>query len=276
MDIERVQQLIEEYKDTFLPSDWKWRTYQRETIESIIMAYLNKTASYVVCECPTGSGKSHIALCVSYVLNKIKKRGFILTSDVSLQNQYEADMLQHIIPWGSVKGVDRYKCTDNNEPCSIGTCRIRRKNPRDLDCYSTCPYFSARDKASETNTSILNYSYWLVQMNERQDPEDGAVYFPKRDFVICDEAHKITDIVQSHFAPRLSLESLDRFTEICEFLDNYNILNDYNPSFDKIKLLYKAIFKYDEIDSIYGLLSAIVTEMQSIVKCSEMVIDKSK
>ena len=183
-----------EYKSIFLPSNWEWRTGQREVIRQIVDIYFEGKTSYVVCECPTGSGKSHIAMCVSYVLNKMKKSGYILASDVSLQNQYEYDLNLCRIPWGSVKGIDRYKCEDNGEINSLGTCRIKRQSPKEMYCYNSCPYFSARDKASESNTSILNYSYWLVQMNECQDNEN--CYFRPRNFVICDEAHKITDIIQ--------------------------------------------------------------------------------
>lgn len=30
--------------------------------------------------------------------------------------------------------------------------------------------------------------------------------FPERDFVVCDEAHKICDIVQSHFSPVVNMQ----------------------------------------------------------------------
>lgn len=30
--------------------------------------------------------------------------------------------------------------------------------------------------------------------------------FPERDFVVCDEAHKICDIVQTHFSPIVNMQ----------------------------------------------------------------------
>lgn len=267
-----IDRLIEEYKETFLPKNWNWRTGQKEVIRNIIDIYLGGKHSHVVCECPTGSGKSHIAMCVSYVLNKMKHNGYILTSDISLQNQYEHDLSLCNIPWGSVKGVDRYKCTENEEVCSIGVCRMRRTNPKEMSCYPTCPYFAARDKASKSNTSVLNYSYWLVQMNECLENE--TVYFEKRNFVICDEAHKITDIVQSHFAPKINLDWVNKLDELLEFLVYYN-KTEYEAPFNNIKAIFKAIFKIDEQSKLYTLLYGLNKELEHMVKCGEYLLERA-
>lgn len=268
----KVERLIQEYKETFLPINWNWRHGQKEVIRNIIDIYLGGKHSHVICECPTGSGKSHIAMCVSYVLNKLSHGGYILTSDVSLQNQYENDLALCNIPWGSVKGVDRYRCTENDEVCSIGSCRIRRTNPKELPCYSSCPYYSARDKASNSKTSILNYSYWLVQMNECLD--NDKVYFEKRDFVICDEAHKITDIVQSHFAPKLNLDWLSKLDELADFLTSYK-KDDIVSNFEMIKTIFKAIFQIDDQQKLYTLLTGLNQKLDVLVKCGEYLLDKA-
>lgn len=266
-----VELLIEEYRKTFLPSDWEWRLGQKEVILHIINVYLEGKEKYVVCECPTGSGKSHIAMCVSYVLNKLSHKGYILTSDIALQNQYENDIYLCNMRWGSVKGIDRYMCTENDEPCSIGVCKMKRQRACDLSCYESCPYYSARDKASKSHSSVLNYSYWLVQMNECQENE--KVYFPIRDFIICDEAHKITDIVQSHFAPKISLSYIDKIKELKDFLELHNNY-EYHEVCDYISNIINAFFKLEGNDKIYTLIKHLHLYLDKLNGCSEYIADR--
>jgi Rad3-related DNA helicase len=51
---------------------------------------------------------------------------------------------------------------------------------------------------------LLTYSYALIQRNFVEDKSQNGSAFEQRDFVVCDEAHKVVDIVQTHFSPRLS------------------------------------------------------------------------
>ena len=200
---------------------------------------LAKTHKVVILDAPVGAGKSLIATAVSWMLNRMSKRGYILASDITLQNQYEEDFKRFGFSWGSVKGLDNYTCTDNDEKISLGTCHERNKKPQKMYCYDDCPYYSARNKAVETPTSLLNYAYWLIHMNyvNRGD----HIIFPPRDFLICDEGHKLMDIVQGHYTPRFDKNTDKKLKYLKTFFENHNIKRlgtDYRVIMDKIDQLW--------------------------------------
>ncbi len=162
---EDFQKSIEKYLNMFVEnhagSDYVFRTGQKETIIDIVETYIEGKKKIYLLSAPTGSGKSHVAIAAAYILNKFGKRGYILTSELTLQDQYEADIQKLKLGWGSVRGIDNYLCTENGEKHSLGDCKIKNLNSfatKKLDCYKECPYFFARDYASMTPTSILNYS----------------------------------------------------------------------------------------------------------------------
>lgn len=264
----KIEELVDEYKNKFLHPSWQWRAGQKELIIQIAELYLSGEHKSVICECPTGSGKSHIAMCLSYVLNKHKKEGYILTSDIALQNQYENDLVDCNINWGSVKGVDRYLCSENNEIHSLGVCKMKKCNPKELSCYSDCPYYYNRNKAAASNTAVLNYSYWLIQMNEVLKKADDPLFTP-RDFIICDEAHKITDIVQNHYSPKLSLDLLTKIDSLIEFLRN-NKLDNLIPSLEKSQTIIKFLFKDVSSQQIYVLMHGLKDSLAMIAEYSEV------
>jgi len=205
MEKKDIQKYIDEFRKNLMPADFKWRAGQKEAIEGIVDAYFSEKYQTVILDAPVGSGKSIIAMCASWILNRFKKNGYILASDLSLQEQYEKDLNRLDFAWGSIKGLDNYNCIDNMEKVSMGTCKMRRVDPKKMNCYGECPYYQARTKASRSSTSILNYNYWLIMQNEVNSvvDEDKQI-FPQRDFTICDEAHKILDIIQGNYSPKLS------------------------------------------------------------------------
>ncbi len=218
MNKEQIINLINEFRDSFLPDKWKWRRGQKEAIIEIILAYYNGVKT-VILDAPVGSGKSIIAICSSWILNQQKKTSYILASDIALQEQYEKDIKKIHFTWGSVKGIRNYMCVDNMEKSSMGTCRIRNTSPKKMYCYSSCPYFSARDNASESPTAVLNYAYWLIMQNYvNEHTEEDKQLFPERDITFCDEAHKILDIVQNHYSPKFDDKTLDKLEKLKDFL----------------------------------------------------------
>jgi Rad3-related DNA helicase len=225
------EHLLRDFVNTFLPKNFKWRVGQKEAILQIINTYREGKYKVVILDAPVGSGKSLIATTSAYLLNKMQKRGYILASDISLQEQYEKDFKEFTIPWGSVKGIDNYLCSENMEKNSLGVCRIMNKNPKSFSCYSECPYFSNRDKAAASDTALLNYSYWLIMQNYKND--DGSV-FSARDFTICDEGHKILDIVQNHFSPRFDKQTIEKLEKLTEFFSTYK-LKSHDADFLELK-----------------------------------------
>ncbi len=268
---------LNEFEETYLPKGFKWRKGQKETIEQIISTYVEKKYNVVICDLPTGAGKSIVALAVSFVLNKIKKTGYILTSEISLQDQYEKDVETMKLPYGSVKGVDHYLCIDNDEKHSLGTCKIRNKAPRSMWCFKDCPYISARDYASGSDTSLLNYSYWLIMqnyVNKNRDSDDAEkLPFPMRDFVICDEAHKILDIVQSHYSPKFSSNFIEKLTKLKDFFVVHKV-KDHSMDVDVAESSLSAMKKSEDQDTLHGLLISIEKSLHSFLSSIEVLKDR--
>jgi len=259
MTIEQLELQLEDFRVTFFGEDFVWRKGQKEAVIEIINAYYNKT-KVVILDAPVGSGKSIIGMAVAWILNQEDKRGYILASDIALQEQYEKDFKRANLQWGSIKGIDNYMCTDNMEKNSLGTCRIRNKRAKSMHCYSTCPYFSARDFASQSPTALLNYAYWLIMMNYvNQSIEDTP--FPPRDFTICDEGHKILDIIQNHYSPRFDSKTLEKLEKLTHFFALYK-LYDHTKDFQNIKDDINSLYKTDNQDDLHEILIEIKNNLQ--------------
>jgi len=268
-----INEYLEDFVETFMPPDFEWRKGQKEAVISIIEAYDNKT-KVVILDAPVGSGKSIIGLAVSYILNKRGKDGYILASDIALQEQYEKDFKRYNFKWGSVKGIDNYICVDNMEKNSLGTCRIRNRKPKGMYCYSTCPYFSARDMAADSPTALLNYAYWLIMQNYvNQHSEEDQQLFPARDFTICDEAHKILDIVQNHYSPRFDPKTLDKLEKLKDFFEVYKI-GDHKKDFQSLKILIGTLFDFENQDELFKTLRRIEIYLENFKPSINLLKDQ--
>lgn len=247
-------------------SNFKFRKGQRETIVKICSIYLDNPESSVILDAPTGTGKSIIAMWVSVILNQLTKRGYIITSDLALQTQYESDidlMLADRFRIPSVKGVDNYECHVNSSPFSLGECQMRglsyKQIPEHFPCYNSCDYLLKRNAAINSGTSILNYSFWLIQRNYVASKfiERGEVEpFMKRDFTIFDEAHKIDDIIQNHFSPIVSPEIGTVIFEINKFLHD-NHLPYKSQSLSSLRLFFNKFMSLESDKDLVAHLSTI-------------------
>jgi len=273
MQKEEIKEKIEEFRITYLGEEWCWRSGQQEAVLEIIQAYKSNVKT-VILDAPTGSGKSVVGTAVAYILNKEEnKHGFILSSDLSLQEQYEKDFKRFNIDYGSIKGIDNYLCIDNNEKNSLGTCRIRNKAPKRMYCYNQCPYFMARDKAANSPTALLNYSYFLIHMNYVNQHMEEPIFEP-RDFCICDEGHKILDIVQNHFSPRFDPKTIEKLEKIVYFFDTYKIRNHYKD-FYEIKTNIGKLFDTENQDELLSLLSNIELSFEELITSWHVLKDKT-
>jgi len=271
----KINNLLEEFVETFMPEDFVWRKGQKEAIEQIINAY-EKGSKTVILDAPVGSGKSIIGMAVAFILNENGKKGYILASDISLQEQYENDFRKYHLRWGSVKGIDNYLCIDNMEKNSLGTCRIRNKKPRGMHCYTECPYFNARDFASESKTALLNYAYWLIMQNYvNNHMDEDEQLFPPRDFTICDEGHKILDIVQNHYSPRFDSKTLDKLEKLTNFFGTYKI-KDHEKDFQSLKVLTKALFDFENQDELFKTLRKVEIYLENYKPSIELLKDTVK
>jgi len=256
LDKEKIEKDLDEIVNLHFGESFRFRKYQKELIIDIVKTILEGTKKSYVIEAPTGSGKSIIALATARLLNKYDKKGYILASDLSLQSQYEIDLERYQLHWGSVKGVDNYNCIVNNEKHSLGECvmkNIPSGKRRFLSCYKDCPYYQARDKAIGSHTSILNYSYFLIARNYI-DAMDEIEMWGKRDFVICDEAHKVTDIVQNHFSPRIDISTNAKLEKLREFFISKEF-GSIKVTKHELSATIDKLFKLEDVHQLQNALS---------------------
>lgn len=185
-----------------------FRKFQKETCIDVIYSFLTGTKNYIL-EAPTGSGKSITAMIIGGVLSTYYgKRGYVLISDLSLIQQYENDINKYLYgSWGVIKGQDNYRCNSNGLSFKLGDCQMHNKKnydeiPNEYECGASCEYLCARKKAQVTKMTVCTYNFWFTYQNMINTGLNLG--FGERDFIICDEGHKLVDIIQSIYSIRLS------------------------------------------------------------------------
>jgi ATP-dependent DNA helicase DinG len=274
MTVEEIENKIEEFRVTFLGETWVWRKGQKEAIIEIILTYFEKKYDTVILDAPVGSGKSSLAMCTSWILNQEGKRGYILASDISLQEQYEKDFKRFNLNWGSIKGLDNYTCIDNMEKTSQGTCKIRNLIARNMACYDQCPYYIARDHASSSKTSLLNYAYWLIHENYVNFIVDKPL-FPPRQFLFADEGHKILDIVQNNYSPRFDSKTLEKLDKITKFFKTYKV-RDHDIDYLDIKDAMVQLWVQEDQNELYNQLVKIGESLKKYLDSIESLKERIK
>lgn len=172
---------------------------QRQLIIDIIRCIAN--GQNVILQGSTGTGKSVVAMfCATFF------KSYVLTSDKLLQDQYDKFIQQYLYDNNAkadtttsafrscvmLKGRDNYICHVNGLPFSMGKCQqdgLSSKKALALPCGPKCAYLQTRQKAAAANCTVLNYAYWLIQVNCVKN------LFGPRELTIFDECHKIDDIL---------------------------------------------------------------------------------
>jgi Rad3-related DNA helicase len=199
----------------------KLRPIQQKVIAAV-MKGIDEGKTDIFISAPTGTGKGLIALELGKLLYEQKNiDSYLLTSEKSLQQQYETDCLQKFDERHedviSLCGVDTYKCHVNDEPFSLGVCRMMGKSNTEalkLDCAGKCEYLQRWQKAKERHRMVTSYSYWLIQMNYVLAKMEAYAPFQVRHLVVCDEAHKLPDIIEGHFACSVDMKFIERIRNL--------------------------------------------------------------
>ncbi len=146
-----------------------YRQGQKEAIEQARSAF-GKGKRFVIIEAPTGAGKSAIAM----TLAREASSAYIVTAQKLLQDQYLRDFPEVSL----MKGRSNYPCLVAPTHAAAAPCIAGRKFPACDDC----PYFLAKDTAMAASNTLLNYAYYLAELNY-----SGG--FGSRELVVLDEAH---------------------------------------------------------------------------------------
>lgn len=268
MDItkEIIEDEVVEWVNTFFDDSFSFRKYQKETCVDIIYSFLTGEKNYIL-EAPTGSGKSIMAMIIGGVLTSYhKKRGYVLISDLSLIEQYERDVRRFSLDsFGVIKGQENYNCPMEGTSFKNAPCQVRGdKNyfglytqAKKCPSGSECAYLIARFHALETNLTICTYHLWLTYQNMEMNKTFGdEAPFGKRDFIICDEAHKLVDIIQSMYSIRISNVERNMVTSITsvrkeEFSPRdkkiQNTFDNILNNSDNIEILFHEVTKLRDL-----------------------------
>lgn len=256
-----VSQIIDEALEANrFGEGFQFRQGQREAIETICNHYLEDQEGTVIVDAPTGSGKSLIAMWSAHVLKELGNRGYLVTSDLMLQDQYEEDFKRFKLNWPSIRGVDNYQCIVNDLPFSLGDCKMKGigyEQAEKLSCWNQCGYLQARRRAKELPVALFNYSYYLIQRNyveDKMQEQDREIPFPKRDFVFFDEAHKVDSIVQSHFSPRIDRGTIEIFKEVNRFVQKQAINASWSTD-SRIQGIVERLMREDDPQLVMKAIS---------------------
>jgi Rad3-related DNA helicase len=270
---------IQKEIDRLFPN-FEFRQFQRETITHIIQSYIDNPNSNIIIDAPTGSGKSIISMFSSLILNEtFEKSGYILTSDTTLQDQYEDDVKHYKFPYVSVKGLDNYTCDINYNKMSTSDCtlkNIKGANRIALPCYENCAYYSRRDAASIASTSILNYNYWLMQQHY-VTPNTPLPKFSKRNFVFFDEAHNVVNIVANHFSPKIHQTLITNIQPIIDYNRLHKLFSDDpNVIFNKINKIFNNLKKDMPAKDVLILLSYLEQLLKKLVVGYPILLEENE
>ena len=278
-----VNQIIDQaiFNNVF-GTNFKFRHNQRATIIKIVDAYLANPNSTVVIDAPTGTGKSLIAMWCSYIFKELGKQGYLVTSDLSLQDQYESDFYKFKLGWPSIRGINNYDCHVNGLKFPLGECQMRNMSydqaEKNLSCAATCDYIQSRKKAMQMPVTLLNYSFWLIQRNyvaKKAIAREVEPPFKQRDFIFFDEAHHIDEIVQNHFTPRIPYNFVDNLLEIRKFLQSINLEYPHVTSTILKELVYD-LFKIQDKNVLFLKLKQLKSHLTSFLNTRSEVDKMSK
>ena len=168
-----------------------FRPGQREAIDAVRDAF-SSGRRFVVLEAPTGSGKSAIAVALAREAGS----AFLLTAQKLLQDQYVDDFPDLAL----MKGRANYDClVVPTTHAAAAPCLAGRTYP----ACEACPYFRAKDVAIAADRTVMNYAYYLAELNH-------AGGFGPRDLLVLDEAHGVEGSLMQFVEVRMTDADLAR------------------------------------------------------------------
>lgn len=268
-DYEDISKKCMDWAEEYLGNDFKFREFQLDCIVKVVLNALAYTKTQV-CEAPTGTGKTIIAFVSAGVLAKyFDKKTYILCSDTSLFKQYESDISRFNLPFGCISGKDNYLCQRNGLAFKNATCQnknisltsllLKKKDTDEFkDCLETCRYVNAYRTAKTSYVTVMTYQLFFSIINNNwydEKNKDGKneldnqwTTWGSRFLVIGDEAHRLPDIVQNMFSPKITIKDNFALQSIISYGNEYFTkrvpqLKEFQKVFDLMSLTIRK--KYD-------------------------------
>lgn len=242
-------------EDRFLflynPLRTAFRQNQEETIDKLIDFMEDDSKRYFLCEAPTGSGKSLIALTLSRYLKSEKKQSCFITSSKNiLLDQYAKDYDKFI---SIIKGKSNYPClslpktTYEDAPC-------QSQNKFKCQYNSECPYKCALKQALTDPIVFTNLYFLLLEM-------EYARRFEKRDLLIIDEAHSIESILIDYRTVSYTETCIKRINEILD-----RIKTSTFSTYRLVKSSYKGNYETISADELKNIDTDNLNEVDNLLR----------
>lgn len=196
---------------------------QFKAIHDSIQFIMSSPKKHIVLSCPTGVGKSVIAMTIHNVLEELNSgcNTVILATTKGLQDQYNKDFPDLI----DLKGKSNYFCHHNiSEGYRSAKCVEKVKSGQ---CSKDkCPYVIARDTWTG-HDSVKTTNSALMIASQLVNPETPA------DLCVIDECHEIDKVIISSSVLTFNIEDYPEMNK------HYT---DFKNSYYEIILLLKTRF----------------------------------
>lgn len=210
MNTQNLRPIIEKHfpYDTFNPGQYR---AIEESVKSIL-----KGTPHTILSCPTGVGKSVIAITVHNVVNELKSRfgpteTVVLATTKGLQDQYNKDFPKLL----DLKGKSNYFCHYNikegyNSPKCVEKIKSNMCSKEKCQYVLTRDTWKAHEGSKTTNSAMMVASRNLI-------PTESPI-----DLIIVDECHEIDKVIISQSSIKFNINDYPEAGKYyTDFLNTY-------------------------------------------------------
>lgn len=230
------------------------RQIQLQTLSETTNA-LNEGYKNIIIECPTGTGKSALAMMIPKLYNEF---AYISTHLKGLQKQYMEEMpfmrsmmgranytcKLPVMPGTYSKEIAKEaleqalqgnignSCDASSAPCkTIGgefKCDFKLNLQDEDSNQELCDYYDSLNTAKNSRYFISNVAYLMALHSAAP-----GIYLEKRPFLVVDEAHNLIRNMMSQYSIDLSKSTIEKLFHIPKESDNAQerekLLNSWSP-----------------------------------------------